>query len=150
MIQLKPLFRLSAQVSAPIDVGEGPAGSRKIVRILGGSFEGDRLRGTIAEFGADWQMHKPDGTSELDIRCLMETDDGALIHLRGTGLRHGPPEVFQRIAAGEMVDPASYYFREVLRFETSASRYGWMTRLFGLAAGTRLKNDVKLDVFEVL
>jgi len=83
------------------------------VRILGGSFEGERLRGTIREVGADWQTIRADGTMELDVRCLLETSTGDLIHLRGAGLRHGPPEVIARMSKGEDVDPASYYFREV-------------------------------------
>lgn len=151
MIQLTPLFKLSARVDAPIELGTAPSGHhRRIVKILGGSFEGDRLRGSIREIGADWQSIRPDGTAELDIRCLLETDDGALIDFRGIGLRHGPPDVFKRISEGESVDPASYYFREVIRFETSAPAYGWMTRIFSIATGTRLKDDVRLDVFEIL
>jgi len=151
MIQLRPLFNLSARVDAPIELGTDSSGhDRRIVRILGGSFEGDRLRGIIREVGADWQSIRPDGTAELDIRCVLETDDGALIDFRGIGLRHGPPEVFKRISEGESVDPASYYFREIIRFETSAPAYDWMTRIFAIATGTRLKSDVHLEVFEIL
>ncbi|QQO20640.1 DUF3237 family protein [Bradyrhizobium diazoefficiens] len=151
MIQLRPLFNLSARVDIPIELGPDSFGRhRRIVKILGGAFVGARLRGSIHEVGADWQSIRPDGTAELDIRCILETDDGALIDFRGIGLRHGPSEVFKRISEGETVDPSSYYFREVIRFETSAPAYDWMTRIFSIAAGTRLKNDVHLDVFEVL
>jgi hypothetical protein len=150
MIILKPLLNLSAFVDGVIDLGAGPAGHRRIVRILGGSFEGERLRGTIREVGADWQTVRADGTVELDVRCLLETSTGDLIHLRGAGLRHGPPEVIARMSKGEDVDPSSYYFREVMRFETSSPKFDWMTRILALATGARTKEQVKLEVFEAL
>lgn len=68
----------------------------------------------------------------------------------GPGLRHGPPEVIARMSKGEDVDRSSYYFREVMRFETSSPKFDWMTRILALATGARTKEQVKLEVFEVL
>jgi hypothetical protein len=149
MIALTPLFDLHAQVDDVIDFQPGPAGHLRVVRILGGRFEGARLSGTLLEAGADWQTIRGDGVAELDVRCLMRTDQGELIHLRGQGLRHGPPEVMARLARGEAVDPGAYYFREVMRFQTSAPRLLWLNNVFGLASGRREARAVVLEVFEV-
>jgi hypothetical protein len=54
------------------------------------------------------------------------------------------------MSKGEDVDPSSYYFREVMRFETSSPKFDWMTRIIALATGVRTKEQVKLEVFEVL
>ena len=34
-----------------------------------------------------------------------------MIAMTYRGLRHGPPEVIERLERGEAVDPAGYYFR---------------------------------------
>ena len=36
------------------------------------------------------------------------------------GYRHGPAEVLAALARGEAVDPATYFFRTIMRFETGA------------------------------
>ncbi len=149
MIQLNPLFEIHASVGDVLDLQPGPAGHRRIVRILGGHFEGARLSGQLLEPGADWQTVRPDGVFELDIRTLLRTNEGELIEMRGQALRHGAPAVIERIARGESVDPREYYFREVMRFHTSAPRLAWLNNLFGVATGRRERTEVIMNVFEV-
>ena len=64
-------------------------------------------------------------------------------------LRHGPPEVLAALARGEPVDPASYYFRTVMRFETADPAASWLNRILAIARGQREALAVRLDVFEV-
>ncbi len=149
MINLVPLFDLTAQLDDVLDFRAGPSGHLRVVRILGGHFSGPRLSGKLLEGGGDWQSVRGDGVFELDVRCLMQTDDGALIHLRGQGLRHAPPAVMARLGAGQPVHPSEYYFREVMRFDTSAPALQWLTRCFALASGRRERGAVMLNVFEV-
>ena len=59
------------------------------------------------------------------MRVTLETDDGELIYMTYRGLRHGPPEVMARLAKGESVDPASYYFRTTPVFETASKKYSY-------------------------
>ena len=77
----------------------------------------------------DWLLLRADGVLELDLRITLETDDHALIYMRFQGLRHGPPEVIAALGRGEVVDPASYYFRTLPRFETSTDRYAFLNRI---------------------
>jgi 5-methylphenazine-1-carboxylate 1-monooxygenase len=60
----------------------------------------------ILDNGADWHVVADDGTTVVDPRYLLRTDDGALVYLQTCGYRHGPPEVMARLAGGEEVDPA--------------------------------------------
>jgi hypothetical protein len=101
--------------------------------VSGGTFEGERLSGRVLDGGSDWQSIRADGSTLLDVRLNLETQDGALICMTYKGVRHGPREVIQRLEAGEVVDPASYYFRIAPMFETASETYGWLRR----AATTR-------------
>src|SRR5206468_2652908 len=112
---LEYLARVRAEVAAPQLLGATPLGERRIVPILGGEIDGPALRGRILPGGADWQLVSADGTGSLEARYTVETHDGALVYVRNLGLRHGPPEVLERIRRGEAVDPAEYYFRSTPR-----------------------------------
>ena len=107
------------------------------------------MRGEIVPGGADWQIVTPDGTALLEARYTLKTDDGALIYVRNTGVRHGPPEVLAAIARGEQVDPIKYYFRATPTFETGDQNYEWLNRILCVCSGVRTKEEVLLDFYEV-
>jgi hypothetical protein len=132
-----PLMTLQVAVGDLVRIGAVPHGTRVIAPIVGGRFDGPRLRGEVLPGGGDWTLLRGDGVLELDLRLTLRTDDGALIHMTSFGLRHGPPEVIAALARGETVDPAAYYFRTTPRFETGHSRYGFLNRLLAVATGDR-------------
>ena len=100
------LMTLRVTVATPQSIGAVPHGTRRTVPITGGEFEGPRLRGSVLSGGsADWLLLRADGVLELDLRATLRTDDGGLIAMRSFGLRHGPPDVIEALARGE-VDPA--------------------------------------------
>ena len=72
---------------------------------------------------------RSDGATTLDVRLVLETDDKALIGMTYRGLRHGPAAVMERLNRGESVDPADYYFRTAITFETGAAKYDWLNRI---------------------
>lgn len=150
MLAFRPLFDLQVEVAEIVSLGRTPLGERRVVNILGGRFHGERLAGRIRPGGADWQTIGDDGAARLDARYTLETDGGALIQVRSEGLRHGPADVLARLAAGDAVDPAQYYFRTVLRFETGAAELDWLNRIVAIARGARRPRAVELAVFELL
>jgi hypothetical protein len=121
-----------------------------VINILGGTFVGERLAGRVRQGGADWQIVRADGAADLDARYTLETDGGALIQVQSRGLRHGPADVLARLAAGEPVDPSTYYFRTAFRFETSAPAFDWINRILAIGVGARRPRAVELRVFEIL
>jgi hypothetical protein len=149
-LALAPLYTTRIELAPILELGATPFGTRRIIDILGGRFEGARLKGEVLPGGADWQIVRPDGVARAEARYTLRTGDGALIHVRNVGYRHGPPEVIARIARGEEVDPAEYYFRTTPRFETGAARYAWLNRVVALATGARRRDAVEFDVYEVL
>ena len=146
---LQPLLRAEITLAKPHELGDTPLGRRRIIGITGGKFSGERLSGRVLPGGADWQVIRTDGVADLDARYTLETSDGALIYVRNRGYRHGPPEVLQRLAAGEAVDPHLYYMRTSPLFETGDARYAWLNRIICVATGARRPAAVELEVFEV-
>jgi hypothetical protein len=149
MISQAPIFIIHAELADIRHFGQTPNGERRVIDILGGRVQGRRLTGKILP-GADWQIVRPDGVTDLKARYGIETDDGARILVRSDGLRHGPPEVIAALARGEAVDPSRYYFRTVMRFETADPTLAWLNRILALGSGARERLAVRLDVYEVV
>lgn len=148
-MNLLPLLRAEITLGPPQELGEAPHGRRRIIPITGGRVSGERLSGRVLAGGADWQVVRADGVAELDARYTIETGDGALIYVSNRGVRHGPPEVIRKLAAGEPVDPALYYMRTTPWFETGDPRYAWLNRIVCVCTGARRAAAVELEVFEV-
>jgi len=107
------------------------------VPILGGTFEGSRLKGRVVPGGADWQLIHDDGFTELDSRYALETETGDVIAVRNAGIRRAEPEVMKRLLAGETVDPALVYFKTSPTFETAAAGLTWLTQSVFVGVGER-------------
>ena len=115
----RPLMLLRLATSATEEIGSTPRGKLYIFPVIGGSFEGERLRGKVLTGGGDWVTEKADGTFELDLRVTLETEDGALIHMTFTGVR----------------DDGNHYLRTLPRFETAAPKYAFLNRLLAVGIG---------------
>jgi len=150
MLSPQPIFRVEAELADILRLGHTPYGERRIIGIRGGRVSGPRLSGRILPGGADCQIIRGDGVADIQARYTIEAESGALILVSSEGLRHGPPEVMERLARGEAVDPNLYYFRTVMRFETAATDFAWMNRILALARGARQPRAVSLDVYQVL
>jgi hypothetical protein len=146
---LELIFAAHVNVGAPLDLGDVGKGGRRVVPITGGEFAGPDIRGSVVPGGADWQILRSDGVSELEARYTLRTDDGALIGVRNLALRHGPAEVMAALAAGQAIEPGSYYFRGATFFETGAPRYAWMTKCIVVCTGEREPAGVKLRFYKV-
>jgi hypothetical protein len=145
-------FEVRAEVADPLVIGELPTGqTRRIIDILGGTFEGPKVKGRIRPGGADWQLiRRGDGFTDVDARYTLETDSGQLIYVTNIGIRHAPPEVMRRLNAGEIVDQREIYFRAVPKFETAAPELEWLTRSIFVATGERYPNGVLIRFWRLL
>jgi hypothetical protein len=150
MLSSAPIFHIEAEVGEIQHFGITPYGERRVIDIVGGRVHGPRLQGRVLPGGTDRQVIRTDGVTDLQARYAIETDSGARILVNSDGLRHGPAEVLAAIARGERVSPELYYFRTAMRFETADPAHAWLNRIIALAAGTRERLHVRLDVYEVL
>lgn len=150
LLSEKPILLIQCQLESILKFGVTPYGERRIINILGGTVEGPKLKGRILPGGADWQIVRNDGVVDLRARYTVETDTGAHILVNSEGLRHGPPEVMERLARDETVDPSLYYFRAFMRFETADPAASWLNRILTIGFGSRENKAVRLAVHEVL
>ena len=149
-VRTKPMFAMRLDVRPLLIVGATPGAYRRVGVVTGGSFEGERLSGAVLDGASDWQTVRNDGSTTLNVRLVLKTEDGALIGMTYQGLRHGPPDIIARIEKGEVVDPASYYFRINPLFETEAAKYDWINRVIAVGIGHRFADGPVYSVFEVL
>ena len=147
--RLEFVFEARVAVDPALDLGDVAKGGRRIVPIAGGEFSGPQIRGVVLPGGADWQVIRHDGVAELEARYTLRTDDGALIYVRNHALRHGPPEIMAALAAGQKVEPVSYYFRGATFFETSAERHAWVTKHIVVCTGEREAARVIVKFYKV-
>ena len=148
-LQTAPLGLLTACLAEPHKLGRTPAGERKVVPVLGGRMEGERLSGSILPGGSDWAVTDAAGILQLDVRLVIETDDGALINCAYTGIRYAPPDVAAQLAAGESVDYQAMYFRILPRFDTADARYAWLNRILVVGIGERLPEGPRYHLHEI-
>lgn len=148
--RLEFAFEVLVEVADPTVIGALPNGTRRIVEILGGSFKGPGIKGRVLPGGADWQIIRADGFTDIDARYTLETDEGQLIYVSNIGIRHAPPDVVKRLNAGEVVDQSQIYFRAIPKFETGASELEWLMKSVFVATGERYPNGVIIRFWRVL
>lgn len=150
-LQSTHLFTITIDLLPPIEFGDTPAGRRRIFTVSGGNFTGDRIRGTIMPIiGSDLLLVRADGSAQQDVRMLLKTDDGALVLMTYSGVRHASDAVNARIARGEPVSGADYYLRTAPFFETASTTYAWINKIVSVGVGERRADSVVYEVFEIL
>lgn len=147
--QLKFIFDLELKVEKAHLPGKTPIGNRRIIRVEGGHFNGEHVRGEVIPGGDDWIIVREDGTIIQDVRILLRTDDNEIIMMSYRGIRTGPKEVLARLDHNEEVDPGEYYFRTNPIFETASEKYDWMNKRVFVSTGQRLASGVKYSVYQV-
>jgi hypothetical protein len=127
------LGRLRATIGSRTVIEKAPQGTRTIAEIVGGGFEGPRLKATVQTPAGDWITNRADGSYKLDVRLTLKTEDGALILVTYNG-------VGQTTATGASLRAAPL-------FETGDSRYAWLTHVQAIAVGERTGGAVVYDVY---
>ena len=117
--QLEFVVELKVKCEGAYQVGQTPHGNRFIIPIVGGTFEGPQMKGTILSGGADYQLQdNAHGRTELEAIYSIRTDDGVNIHVRNRGL----------ICMGQDSEGRpQFYFRTAPQFEAPMdSKYAWL------------------------
>lgn len=149
-LTFQPVFTVKVEVDKPIEVGAVGAGIRRVIPIIGGSFEGELLNGTILPGGADYQIIRPDGVTEVEAHYTLRTNDGAHIYVKNNGYRHGPREIIEKLIKGEEVPDGSYYFKTTPRFEVSDEKYAFLNRNIFVGIGKRKPACVEIEYYQLM
>ncbi len=149
-LSIERLFYLEAVLHPDIPVGDVGRGGLIICPIKGGFFEGDKLRGEVMNFGADWNLLYHNHLDVVDTRYLLKTDDGAVISLSTNGRCVMTQQQAEASERGEFVDPADYYFRQHLFFETGSEKYGWLNSAIAFAVlGIKATGEICYNAYMV-
>ncbi len=133
----EPVYEAIVEVGERRDLGAGPLGHRYMIDILGGSFDGPRLRGKVLPGGADRQLWRQDGVRELDALYEMRTDDGAMI------------TVHNRVLIEDLPNNGRYA-RSVVHLTAPAGPHEWLNRRVFVGTLTPLmpaRQAVKITVY---
>ena len=117
-LRAEHVFDEKVTIGGLLNIGKSKFGERRLIPITGGSFKGANIEGVVVPGGADWQLTRPDGDTELNARYTLKTNDGFLIQVINHVLLHTPKNKDEK---------AGPYARSVLDFEApSDSPYDWL------------------------
>jgi len=144
------LATLSIEIAQSFELGDTPAGRRRIDAFQRGTLQGPRISGVILAGGSDALLRRADGAYQPDVRLTIRTEDDELVYISYRGIRHGPPEVMARIARDEPVAAEDYYLRNAPFFETASERYDWLNRIVSVGVGRREPGKAIYEIYEIL
>ena len=142
--QLEYVVEFKVKCEGAYQVGQTSHGNRFIIPIVGGTFEGPKMKGTILPGGADYQLQdNAHGRTEVEAIYSIKTDDGVNIHVRNRGL----------ICTGkdENGNP-QFYFRTIPQFEAPFdSKYAWLNNAIFVCQPAFGGNDgtINLKIWKV-
>jgi Protein of unknown function (DUF3237) len=146
---LEYAFTARVEVATPLEIGEADGGRKRFIAITGGKVTGPMLSGDVLPGGGDWQMSEPGGLTQVHARYFLKAADGTVIDVDNAGVRVAAPEVIERLARGDDVDPTSYYFRTTPHFSVQAGPHEWLRRSTFVARGIRKPDHVLIDFYVV-
>lgn len=150
-MKLEFLVEYNAVLRRPsAQIGKGPSGTRVIVDVAGGSFEGPRLKGKLLPSGGDWLVRDEKGVTRLDVRATLATDDGANIYLQYRGIVRPEDSSGQQAGERRSTEYGEQYFMTAPRFETGDERYAWINELICVGEGRRTEDGVAYRVYAVV
>lgn len=130
------LFKLNLSIGSPTEIGEIPIGKRVIYPIMGGTFEGAKLKGEVQSFGADWILRLDSTTSKIDVRLILKTDDGQSISCNYNGIIYNKPD-------------GTSYWRTTPVLETGSPKYAYLNHLVMVGVGSFIEGGVSYEIFGV-
>ena len=132
-LSVEPLFTINIATVAPVMIMDGPQGGRMIVGVTGGTFEGERVRGTVGPSGGDYLTLRANGSMKLDVRLVLTTHDGVDILMTYTGIG--------------ATDADGFGLRTTPLFEVGDARYAWLNDVQGVAVGELTAEGVTYHVY---
>jgi Protein of unknown function (DUF3237) len=135
-LEYELLYKIDLSLEKGVELGKTPVGTRVIYSIKGGTFEGPKLKGKVKPIGGDWVLRLDSLTTKLDVRLLLETDDGQLISSTYTGFVHKNTD-------------GTTYWRITPVFETGSNKYAWLNYLIAVGVGKFREGGVSYEVYAI-
>ena len=145
--QTEHLFSYRVAIAAPEVIGPCPGDVRFNFPLTGGEVWGPQLSGKVRPGGVDFATLRTDGVIILDVRGLLESNDGALIDIAYSGVLDLGPDGYANFLKGVM--PPQLQIRAVPRFRTAHPSYHWLNRLqcYAIGAADLAAQSATYDVY---
>jgi hypothetical protein len=127
-----------------------PRGSTRVISITQAEIIGPRINASLLPGGSDWVRIASDGSTMLNCRMVFRTSDGALFGVRYEGIRHGTPEVIDRINRGEPFEATEIYHRVAMFFETGTQEYFWLNHILAVGFIRYGDGGPAYEVYEIM
>ncbi len=108
-----------------------------IVSVADGTFEGPGLKGTIVPQSGDRLVGRPDSSSLLNMRMVLQTDDGQKISMTWRGIAYPQPG-------------GGLYARILPMFETGAPKYAWLNKIVAVGVYQPAAGKIHYRVYKIL
>lgn len=146
-LETRWLASLRGSIPQPIMPTQG----MMVFNVLDAELDSPRIKAKAVAPSGDWIRVQPNGNWLLDVRMLMETDDGEMIYTFYNGVLRMDPGLGDRLASGEEIPGSEMYFRSAPYFQTAAEKYGWLNDILAIGKMTSFGGGkVVYDIFEVL
>lgn len=86
------VLTVDALLGDVVDVGETPTGHRRVIPVVGGTVSGT-VTGEVLPGGADWNLERRDGSTELWARYELRLSDGAVVSVVNTAVHEPSPRL---------------------------------------------------------
>jgi len=129
------LFHMDVGLVEITPVAPGPHGDRLVMGVGEGTFEGPRLRGRVVPGpGSEWATVRPDRSLRVDVRLVLETDDGVRILMIYGGV-------------GRPTESGGFSIRTCPVFEVGDERYAWLHDVQAVGIGGSGGRGVTYDIY---
>ena len=128
------VLTMTARTEQAILVPGAPPGTRGVVHVTGGEFDGARLSGTITAGGADWFTARADGSLRLDVRLLLACSDRTSVLLAYQGVA---------VPAGDK----GFDIRIAPLFEAPEGPHAWLNSIQGVGRGSLVDGGVRYEIY---
>jgi hypothetical protein len=132
-LQSEFLFDLALTTQPPAEIGAGLT----VVAVASGTFDGPKMKGTVIGPAGDWIVQRHDGSRLLDVRALLQTDDGQRVYMNWRGIAYTPP-------GGKL------YARILPMFVTDAAKYIWLNNVAAVGVYRPTAGKILYRVYEIL
>jgi len=123
------VMQIDVQLGPQEDMGKGPDGARINYPIIGGTFTGKGMKGTVVPGGADMSVTRDDGVTHINALYRLKTDDGQVIIINNAGIWRLNESGLEKKAKGLAIkdmQESDFYCRTVPSFKTAPGAHAWL------------------------
>lgn len=147
------VIQIDVKLGPPEEMGKGPDGMRINYPIIGGTFTGKGMQGTVVQGGADMSVVREDGVSMINALYRLKTDDGQIIIIDNAGIWRLNQSGLAKKAKGlelRQMQESDFYCRTTPKFKTQPGKHAWLNDyIFNGTIDGVSEHEVLISVYQI-